>query len=60
VSALVANIHQMIGLVESEELLKAIDTLLRACVPVADIQDELTNEEQVMLAQARSGDYEPL
>jgi hypothetical protein len=59
-SALTANIHQMLGLVESEEVLKAIDTLLRACIPVANIRDELTEEEQRMLLEARSGEYEPL
>ena len=59
-SALVANIHQMIGLVQNEQLLAAIDTLLRACVPVVDIGDELSAEEQTMLREAREGVYESL
>jgi tellurite resistance protein len=59
-SAMVANIHQMLGLIKNDEVLKAIDTLLRACVPIINIDDELTQEEQQMLLEARKSEYEPL
>jgi hypothetical protein len=59
-SAIAANIHHMVELLDNEEILHAIDTLLRAYVPVRNINEELTLEEQQQLKEARSGVYESL
>ena len=45
---------------QAKKYLLSQDEKTCACIPVADINDELTDEEQRMLAEARNGDYEPL
>lgn len=59
-SVIASNIHQMISLVKNEEILSAIEILLRANVPTTDIDEELSEEEQEMLREARTGVYERL